>query len=241
MSTYAELGHNRTGIGTARQLTERMLEASAGSSAAEAGDGREMILRLRADYSRDAEPLGSVPPPTSAGAAIQSATRGLRALRPAQYIDKLGERLAFERVGVRLCEGLIAKLEASGGFEGGPSRAELEQMIHIKYEHFRLLREAIENAGCDPTVLTPSADLYLTMLRGIVDVVFDPRTTFAQCLEALLVVELVESDAWEALGDLAQQSAELELARLFEAASLVEGDHLDAVRAWLAAAQHRPL
>jgi hypothetical protein len=217
-----------------------MLEASAGISGAGAGDGRE-ILRLRTDYSRDADPLGSIPPPTSAGAAFKSATRGLRGLRPTQYVDKLGERLAFERAGVRLCEGLISKLEAFGGFDGGPSRADLEQMIQNKYEHFRLLREAIENAGCDPTVLTPSADLYLTMLRGVVDVVVDPRTTFAQCLEALLVVELVESDAWEALGDLAQQSAEPELARLAEAAGVVEGDHLDAVRAWLAAAQHRPL
>jgi hypothetical protein len=204
------------------------------------GDGRE-ILRIRADYSRDAEPLGSVPPPTSAGAAFKTATRGLRGLRPTQFVDKLGERIAFERVSVRLCEALITKFEAFGGFEGGPGRGELDQVIQKKYEHFRLLQEAIQNAGCDPTVLTPSADLYLTMLRGIVDVVVDPRTTFAQCLEALLVIELVENDAWEALSDLAQQSSEPELARLFEAAGVVEGDHLDAVRAWLAAAQHRPL
>jgi hypothetical protein len=42
-------------------------------------------------------------------------------------VDKLGERLAFERSGTRLYETLLSKFDSYGPFEGGPERAELEE------------------------------------------------------------------------------------------------------------------
>lgn len=238
-TTHAELGLNRTGIATAPKLAQQMLEGLEEFPPPKAGDERE-IARVREEYAKGADGLGSVPPPTTIGDALKTAAQGIRGLRPTQFIDKLGERLAFERMGVRLYEGIIGKLDVLGSFEGGPSRGDLEHILKQEYEHFRLLTEAVAKVGGDPTVMTPSADLHATMSRGVLEVVVDSRTTLVQCLEAALVAELVDNDCWTALSELAQQGGEQELARLFEAARLEEDAHLVNVRGWIAAAQNRP-
>ena len=87
--------------------------------------------------------------------------------------------------------------------------------------------------------MTPSADLHATMTKGILEVMVDPRTSFVQCLEALLVVELADNECWESLIEMAQQSGEAAVVESFEAALIEEAEHLEDVRAWLAAAQNR--
>lgn len=237
-AAFVELSHNRTGIATARELAERMLEGAREFLPSRGGDGRE-ILEVRANYAKGSEPLGSIPEPTSRRASFRPASQSFRSVRPSLFIDKLGERLAFERSTGRLYQAAISKLDAFGGFNGGPCRDELEDMMRKEYEHFRLLSEVIENVGSDPTVLTPSADLYATMSRGVVDVMVDARTSFVQCLEGLLLLELVDNDGWAMLSDVAQQNGEATLARLFEAVQNKETEHLDSVRTWLAAAHNR--
>jgi len=238
-TTHAEIGHNRTGIGTAREFSDAMLEGTSEFLPSAVGDERD-IARVREDYAKDADPLGSVPPPATLGDAVRTAAQGIRGLRPTQFIDKLGERLAFERSGVRLYEALLSKFSVFGSFEGGPTRDELELQMREEYEHFRMLTEAVTSVGGDPTVVTPSADLHATMTKGILEVMVDPRTTFVQCLEALLVVELADNECWESLTELAQQSGARELATAFDAAREEEAEHLENVRTWLAAAQNRP-
>jgi rubrerythrin len=215
-----------------------MLEGTAEFPPRTSGDERE-IARVREDYSKEAEPLGSVPPPASVGAAVKTAAQGIRGLRPTQFIDKLGERLAFERTGVRLYEALISKYDAFGSFEGGPSRLELERMMQQEHDHFRMLTDAVAQVGGDPTVITPSADLQATMSKGILEIMVDPRTTFVQCLDALLVAELADNDCWEALSELAQQGGHADLARMMLVARTEEAQHLQSVRMWIAAAQNR--
>jgi hypothetical protein len=235
-STQTEMGHNRTGIATSPKLTEEMIAGA--QEFAPTPNGEENIVgRVREEYARDAEPLGSVPPPATLKGAAKAALRGAKGLRPTQLIDKLGERLAFERTGVRLYEALISKYDAFGSFEGGPTREELVHIMAEEYQHFRLLSEAVTKLGGDPTVVTPSADLHATMTAGVMAVMVDPRTTFAQCLEAALLAELADNAAWEVLGDLATQNGEEELAAQFEAARREELDHLDHVKSWLAMAQ----
>jgi rubrerythrin len=160
-------------------------------------------------------------------------------LRPSQFVDKLGERLAFERTGVRLYEALISKLDAFGSFAGGPTREMLVDIMDEEYEHFALLSDAITKLGGDPTVVTPSANLHATMTAGVMAVVVDPRTTFAQCLEAALIAELADNAGWEALTELASQNGDDDLAALFEAAASEEAVHLENVRSWLAMTQRR--
>ncbi len=239
MTTQAEIGHNRTGIASAGAFSEAMLEGMEEFSPATVGDETE-IARVREDYAKEAEPIGSVPPPPSVKGAIKTAKQGVLGRRPTQFIDKLGERLAFERTGIRLYEALISKHTAFGSFEGGPTRAELEDILREEFAHFRMLADALAKLGADPTVMTPSADLHATLSKGILEVMVDPRTTLPQCLEAALVAELADNECWEALSELAEKSGEEELARLFERALTEEAEHLELVRSWIAAAQARP-
>jgi rubrerythrin len=160
-------------------------------------------------------------------------------LRPTQFVDKLGERLAFERTGVRLYGALISKFDTFGSFEGGPTREALVEIMNQEYQHFMLLTEAVAQVGGDPTVVTPSADLHATMTNGVMAVMVDPRTSLAQCLEAALLAELADNAAWEALAELAMQNGEDDLAARFEAARSQEAVHLENVKSWIAAAQKR--
>src|SRR5690606_13279747 len=155
------------------------------------------------------------------------------------FIDKLGERLVFERSGVRVYEALLSKLDAYGEFDGGPERADLVHILSEEYEHYRALEEALEDLGADPTALTPSANLTATMASGIVAVILDARTTLAQSLEALLLLELADNDCWESLVELARGAGQDRLVETFERALQAERDHLLNVREWIAAAQGR--
>lgn len=237
-TTHADMGMNRTGIGTSPRLSDHMVDATKEFHPSHAGDERQ-IAYVRGDYARDADPLGSVPPPPSLKGMAKTALQGLKAARPAQFIDKLGERLGFERSGVRIYEALLSKYDITGGFSGGPERTELEKILNQEYEHFRMLEEAIRHLGGDPTVLTPSANFHATMSSGIVAAVVDPRTSFAQCLEAALVIELADNDCWDALVQLADQAGQNDLVTKFEQAIRDERDHLMKVRNWLARAQDR--
>jgi rubrerythrin len=237
-TTHADMGINRTGIGTSPRLSDHMVDATKEFHPNHPGDERQ-IAYVRGDYAREAEPLGSVPPPPSLKGMAKTALQGLKAARPVQFIDKLGERLGFERSGVRIYEALLSKYDFTGGFSGGPERTELEKILNEEYEHFRMLEDAIRHLGGDPTVLTPSANFHATMSNGIVAAVVDPRTSFAQCLEAALVIELADNDCWDALVQLADQAGQNELVANFEKAIRDERDHLMKVRSWLAQAQDR--
>jgi rubrerythrin len=237
-STQTELGHNRTGVATSPKLTQEML-AGAQEFAPAPNDDENTVARVREEYARDADPLGSVPPPATLTGAAKAALRGAKGLRPTQFIDKLGERLAFERTGVRLYGALISKLDAFGSFDGGPTREALVDIMNEEHQHFTLLTDAVAQLGGDPTVVTPSADLHATMTAGVMAVMVDPRTTFVQCLEAALIAELADNAAWEVLSELATRNGEDDLAAQFETARNEEVVHLDSVKRWLAMAQKR--
>lgn len=238
-STQAELGRNRTGIATSPDLTNDMLEGVKEFLPTSNGD-EGVIARVRGGYAKEAEPLGSVPPPTTLTGVAKTAVRGVRGAHPTQFIDKLGERLGFERTGVRLYEGLLSKFDAFGSFEGGPTRVEIENILLEEHDHFRLLTDAVTQLGGDPTVMTPSADLHATMSYGVLAVMVDARTTLPQCLEAALLAELADNEGWEALVELATQNGEDDLAARFASAKEREEEHLENVRTWLRAAQDRP-
>lgn len=237
-SQTAKLGANRTGIATSKEAAERMIEGTAEFPPDTAGDER-MISDVRELFGKEAQPLGSVPPPASLQGMVSTAVKAVKGAQPTQFIDKLGERLGFERTGVRLYEALISKYHTYGGFRGGPSLAQLEENMLEEHSHFSLLNEVLTRLGADPTVMTPSADLHATMTKGILEVMVEPRTSFVQCLEALLVVELADNECWESLIEMARQAGEESVVEAFEAALAEEADHLEDVRAWLAAAQSR--
>ena len=130
---------------------------------------------------------------------------------PVLLLDKLGERIAFERAGTRLYDALLSKHDAGRTFRGAPSRAELQHIRDQEHEHFLMLVDAMERLGGDPTAVTPSADVQATASKGLPAVLADPRTDLLQCLEAILVAELVDNDCWTALMELAENAGETDL------------------------------
>jgi hypothetical protein len=199
----------------------------------------EDVARVRIAYAKMAEPLGSVPLPAGFKDKMQTAVKAVEGESPMLFMDKLGERLAFERSGTRLYEALVSKYDAFGSFAGGPSREDLEHVLQQEYRHFTMLQSAIEQLGGDPTAVTPSANLSATAAHGIQMVIVDPRTTLLQSLEAILVAELADNACWEALVELAQGAGEDALVQQFQLARMTEQEHLQKVRAWLAAGQGR--
>jgi bacterioferritin (cytochrome b1) len=155
-------------------------------------------------------------------------------------MDKLGERLAFERAGVRLYEAAIVKCEALQA--ASDEQLPLEGLRHICKEeagHAELIVAAIQQLGGDPTAQTPSADLVGVEGMGLMQVLGDPRTTLAQSLHALLIAELADNAAWELLITMIQSAKQSELATRFERARADEAEHLARVKQWHAEAVMR--
>jgi rubrerythrin len=238
MNQTATLGTNLTGITAAPQRSQEMLAGMEEFPPTSQGSVQD-IAQVRIAYAQLAEPLGSVPlPPTLKGKA-EAAVQAIKGENPTLFLDKLGERLAFERSGTRLYEALVSKYDAFGSFTGGPGRDDLEHVRQEEYRHFTLLQSAIEQLGGDPTAVTPSANLQTTAAHGIHEVIVDPRTTLLQSLEAALIVELADNACWEALIELAQEAGEDALVQQFQEALKNERDHLEKVQAWVAAGQGR--
>ena len=238
MNQQAHLGTNRTGIAAALQRAKEMqagMEAFPPTSQGSAQD----IAQVRIAYAKEAGPLGSVPQPAGLKNKVQTAVKAVVGEQPTLLMDKLGERLAFERSGTRLYEALLAKHKAFGSFSGGPTAGDLKHVLKEEYGHFQLLQSIIEQFGGDPTAVTPAADIQGTMSQGIRMVIVDPRTTLLQSLEAILVAELVDFTCWETLVELAQQAGEDDLAQSFKQAHMTEQEHLQKVRTWVAAGQGR--
>ncbi len=235
----APMGHNRTGIATSPNASRAMVEGASEFLPIDLTLDDRGIGLVREAYAHDADPLGSVPPSLKVEGLASAVVQGIKGNRPTQFIDKLGERLAFERMGVRLYEALISKFNAFGGFDGGPSLPTLEKAMLEEHEHFKTVSDAITSLGGDPTVMTPAADLHATLSKGIADAMVEPRTTFVQCLDGILLAELADNECWENLIEMARQNGRDDIAGSFERALAEERDHLANVRTWIAAAQHR--
>ncbi len=225
MRQQPQTGSNRTGISTSPELARDMQDGTR-EFPPTSRDGDERISKVRATYAKEGIAFGSIPSEVK------------KELAP--LIDKLGARLAFERTGTRLYEGLIDKLEAYGSFTGGPEKSDLERIRDQEREHFEMLTSAIAELGGDPTAVTPSADLQLTVGQGVPAVIADPRTSLLESLEAILVAELADNDSWQMLMELARKSGQQELASSCQRALLEEQEHLESVRTWLAAGSGLP-
>lgn len=181
---------NRTGSFTAPEEAAEMQVGATVLPPSSEGDD-QAIAAVIAQYNREADPVGTMPLPAPVPG---------RSVPPSELLmDKLGERLAFERAGTRLYDAMLAKLEARGAQEPGPTREELLHIRNEEAEHYLLVATALKQLGGDPTAVTPCADVQAVASMGLPQVVCDPRTTVAQALEALLIAELADNDAWVTL------------------------------------------
>jgi len=219
---------NRTGIQTAPELAEELIEGAKGAPPSSEG-GIEDIAEYRGEYITEGYPIGSMPMlPVSEEAEADEEEVGMAAL-----FDKLSERLAFERMGTRLYEALLNKVEMLGESEPGPTLEDIEHIGSEELEHFLLLNRTIEDLGGDPTVQSPCADVAGVASMGIMQVLTDPRTSLPQCLQAILTAELTDNAGWELLIKLADNLGQEEMKAEFEEALAHEEEHLQNVRAWL--------
>ncbi|MFU8815380.1 MAG: ferritin Dps family protein [Pseudomonadales bacterium] len=193
------------------------------------------LRQTHASYLRDAHTLGTVPPPSSAKGAGKAALQAIKGNKAIALVDKTAERLAFERTGVRLYDALLDKMDASSGFSGGPSMADVQTIRDEELQHALMLKETLEQLGADPTAITPSADLVAVEGMGLGAVLGDPRTTVGQCLHAIIVAELADNEGWTMLRTLAEEMGQKQLATRFEQAEQQEQRHLAQVRSWLTA------
>ena len=139
-------------------------------------DGKQIASR-RARYLKEGLLIGSAPIIISRSKTVGEEELSADADRMSVLLDKLGERLAFERQGTRLYEAFLQKLEAMPlASDSGPSREDLRHIYDEELEHFKLLQKGITGLGADATVQTPSADIAGVLSHGVLQIVSDPRT-----------------------------------------------------------------
>jgi rubrerythrin len=227
-----DIGPNRTGIATSPVQAKAAVQGAADACREPAPDGEE-LSKARADHARGAPPVGTMPPPASMRGAATAVVKAIKGNSALAFLDLLGERLAFERTGTRLYDALIVKLEGADPRPTGPTREQLEDIRDDEMRHFGLLRDAIQELGGDPTVITPSADVVGVAGSGWVQALTEPRTTLTEALKVVLAAELADADGWDTLVEVATGLGQEQLAAQFSDAAVQEESHLMRVRAWV--------
>ncbi|MDB5581184.1 MAG: hypothetical protein JWR80_6360 [Bradyrhizobium sp.] len=257
MENKVAIGMNRTGMqmsplhggDMAHHAQERLSEAP------KDGVGSSLLHRA---YVDEADAVGTVPVPGTVKGMASTGMGKMMGKNPEVFIDKLGERLAFERTGTRLYDALLMKCDSSGPVvppaqeaagavpqgatmsnaadEAAPASPDVAELMTIRAEeerHFILLQKAMVKLGADPTAMTPCADVAGVASLGLLQVVSDPRTTISQCLNAVLIAELTDNAGWELLTDLAREQGHSDMAEQFQNALAEEQNHLALIKGWL--------
>ncbi len=236
MEDPTKLGQNRTGMQMSPLHSQALLNSARDAETVvepASPDQPEAMLmaELRREYVNDAEALGSVPPPGTMTGALKAGAGMLTGKRLQVFIDKLAERMAYERGGTRLYDAALVKVAALAA--GTPVNLErVKQIRNQEAEHAELLRQALTELGADPTAQTPGADLVGVQSMGLMQSITDPRTSLPQTLSSLLAAELIDVASWEMLARLARSMGHDELAERFDQALEHENEHLATISTW---------
>ena len=225
------MGLNRTGTKMSPIDSKKTIQGAQELTNPTPGDG-SAITENRITYIRESNSIGTISLPTS--------LKGVSEIIQETFIsgnyalmDKLGERLAFERTGTRLYEALLSKYHSCEHKDRLPELARIEQFYLEELNHYQIVADAIENLGGDPTSLTPAADIMSTATAGWPQVTTDPRTSFLHSLEIILQAELVDNAGWELLIEISERSGKGDLAIQFQQLLDEEAFHLITVKQWV--------
>lgn len=233
MSKEITLGTNRTGLKASPEKAAELLQSL--HLQPEPPHPSPDIDDIRRSYREEADSVGSMPPPTNFRGLAGAAGAAVMNRRLHIFMDKLGERAAFERTGVRLYGAALTRL-ADASLPDGMSLADMQEIQNEEQSHLLLLIDAIEGLGGDPTCQTPCADFTAVQGMGLMQAINDPRATLPQVLETLLAAELIDAASWELLIELAEGMSHSELAEQMGAALAAEYRHVAKVRGWLSLA-----
>lgn len=233
MEQAMKLGVNKTGIDMSPILSKQMIEAADNIPFVdiETLPGEESLKQA---YLQEAGPLGSVPLPATAKGVAKTFLKTATGHHPEVFINKLGERLAYERSGVRIYDALIAKCEhtMTNGMSEQIDIMQLKEFRNQEAQHFAILADVIEKLGADSTAQTPDADAIGVAASGLMKVITDPRTSISQSLEAMLAIELADNAAWDLLIKLAEEMGFADIAEEFRMALEQEDIHLATIQQW---------
>ncbi|RZL38653.1 MAG: ferritin-like domain-containing protein [Rubrivivax sp.] len=239
MDSNTQLGRNRTGIQMspidtaamlrgADEITDAIEPSNVDPGMLSAGVRGDLAdAQLRESYANVSDGgLGSVPLPATLTGVAKSGLDMLTGKRPQVLMDKLGERLAFERGGVRLYDALLVKCHALDSGLGEGEVAILQRFREQEAQHFEMVANALAELGGDPTAQTPCADLVGVESMGMVQAMNDPRTSLLQALHVILDAELIDNASWALLIRLARSAGHDSLAERFELPLQQEAVHL---------------
>ncbi|GIZ50899.1 ferritin-like domain-containing protein [Noviherbaspirillum aridicola] len=233
MKEQPPMGMNRTGIQMS-PIDSKEMQGMPPPDMMQPTPGDESgMMEMRGEYILASDPVGSVPIPGTVRGALTTGASMLTGDMPQLLIDKLGERLAFERTGTRLYDALINKFQTLQDGTTSMTLADLQRIREDEARHFHMVRSAIESIGGDPTSQTPCADVTGVESMGLMQVITDPRTTMAQSLHAILVAEMTDNAGWEMLIALAEEQGQDTMVTEFSVALDEERAHLQMVRGWL--------
>lgn len=226
------IGINRTGMQMSPERSKAMLSGAELSAVDVSAEDDRDLAAVRLENIAAADPLGSMPAPRTAKGKLKSGMKAMTGHRPQAFLDKLAERLAYERGGTRLYDAIVVKCRAYADELGEISLDQIQRIRDEEAAHALMIQECIEALGADPTAQTPSADLVGIETQGLLQAVSDPRTTLAQTLHAALAAELVDGAGWENLIAAAQQMGQDEMVERFRQALEQEQSHLLKVKHW---------
>lgn len=232
MKNITKVGLNRTGIEVSPIDSKELLAITQQVPPDVAGN-IETLTEARTVFVKEADAIGSVPIPGSVAGLVKAAGNKLMGRHQEVFIDKIGERLAFELAGVRLYDAMLAKAQATT--DSDPQL--LNDLNHFRaeeLEHYNITVAALRALSADPTTQTPCADTVSVASAGILKVIVDPRTNLSQSLNALLSAELIDNVGWDLLIELAEQTNQEEsMINNFKKALHQECDHLATIKTWL--------
>lgn len=232
MDKRIHMGMNRTGMKASPLDASDLVEGLALQEAVPQPDiGADEI---RATYARDEDTVGSMPPPTNLKGMVGAIADSLSGQRLHVLLDKLGERAAYERTGARLYDAMLLKIAGATRLPGDMTVDAVQAIRDDEAAHLRMLGDAIEALGGDPTVQTPCADLAGVQGMGLVQAMNEPRATLSQALQTLLAAELIDVASWELLISLSEQLGHTAWTSRFADALASENEHLARVAGRLA-------
>lgn len=234
MAEPNKLGPNRTGMEMSPTDARKMVEGAEKLTDTTPAPS-DRIAEFRKLAIEESGAVGSVPVPGTFKGALAAGKEKLKGHNPEVLINKLGQRLAFERAGTRLYDALIIKCGA--GMDKATtavvSMDKLDQFRNEECDHALLVASVLEEFGADPTAMTPDANVSALASMGLPKVITEPRTTILQCLEAIQIAELADNVAWENLQELCRSMGLDEVAASFDKPIAQEQVHQEVISDWI--------
>ena len=143
-----------------------------------------------------------------------------------KVIDLLTARLTFERVGVKLYDAIIGKVQIIGDAQAQRMLDQLQEHRDEEKEHEEWLEEQIRALGADAHGTSEMSELETRESKGIEDVILDGDNEISHLMHALLTAELADNAGWDLLVSLADEAGDRDAKKAFKKRLHEEEEHL---------------